>query len=104
MQFANFARSQYRDNMQKDSINYAYLAGTESNGAKLPFRAVCKFAFGGIDLRIYSSFFLPFALFNMRPFGVASFFPGGPLDVHRAFSPLLQPLARGDWRWGFRLR
>ena len=89
--------------MQKDSINYAYLAGNESNGAKLPFRAVCKFAFGGIDLRIYSSFFLPFVLFNLRPFGVASFFPGGPLDVYRAFSPLLQPLARSDWRWGFRL-
>ena len=48
--------------------------------------------------------FLPFALFNLRPFGVASFFPGGPLDVHRAFSPLLQPLARSDWRWGFRLK
>ncbi len=89
--------------MQKDSINFAYLAGTESNRAKLPFRAVCKFAFGGIDLRIYSSFFLPFVLFNLQPFGVAAFIPGGPLDMHRAFSPLLQPLARYDWRWGFRL-
>ncbi len=47
--------------------------------------------------------FYPFVLFNLQPFGVASFIPGGPLDVHRALCPLLQPLARCYWRWGFRL-
>ena len=98
MQFANFARRQYCDNMQKDLINYAYLGGTESNRAKLPFRAVCKFAIGGIDLRIYSSFFLPLVLFNLQPFGLMAFFPGGPLDVYHAFSPLPQPLTHYDWR------
>ena len=53
----------------------------ESNHAKLPFRAVCKFAFGGIDLRIYRLLVLPLVLFNLHPFGVAAFFPGDPLDV-----------------------
>ena len=69
----------------------------ESNHAKLPFRAVCKFAFGGIDLRIYRLFILALDLLNLQPFGVASFFPGAPLDVCRAFSPLSQPLAYYDW-------
>ena len=42
--------------------------------------------------------FYPFVLFNLQPFGVTAFFPGGPLGVSRAFSPLLQPLAHYDWR------
>jgi len=97
VQFANFARSQYCDNKQKDSINFASLKGTESNRAKLPFRAVCKFAFGGIDFRIYRMLVLPLILFNLQLFGDVSFFPGGPLDVYRESDPLPQPLAHYDW-------
>ena len=97
MQFANFARSQYCDNKQKESINFASLKDTESNRAKLPFRAVCKFAFGGIDFCIYRMLVLPLVLFNLQLFGGVSFFPGGPLDVYHEPDPLPQPLAYYDW-------
>ena len=51
---------------------------------------------------IYWLLVLPLLLLNLQPLGVASFFPGAPLDVSRGFSLLPQPLAHIDRRlkWG----
>jgi hypothetical protein len=64
---------------KKESINFAYLKGTESDRAKLPFRAVCKFAFGGIDLHINSPFFLPLCPFKLATVRRYGFLSGRPL-------------------------
>jgi hypothetical protein len=64
---------------KKESINFAYLKGTESDRAKLPFRAVCKFAFGGIDLRIYRLFILAHDLFKLAAIRCCVFLSGRAL-------------------------
>jgi hypothetical protein len=50
-------------------LNFAFYKGTDNKQAKLPFRAVCKFAFCRIDLHIYRLLVLaliPFKLTAVR--------------------------------------